>query len=737
MALVGLLLLTRELAMAAAASGARPPDRMGRPQTTQIGGGVWRVRFGEPERFTPEAFRERPPMLEALEHLPNAPEPPPLKNIRCRIAPSRTVVYIPCDEPEDQIYGFGLDPACYAQKGLRKRLTVAASKIGRTGASHGPVPFYVSTKGYGVYVDTARVPFVHVARLSPKLAALQGKTAGNELKTSAEALYAAGNPQGMPEVVFDLPGNSTGVDVYVFAGPALRHAVQRYNLFSGGGCMPPMWGLGMKYRTWTRADQERALAHAQGLRKWKIPADMFGLEPGWQTHAYSCSFVWAENRFPDPQALVDELTRMGFRLNLWEHAYIHPTSPMFEPLLERSGDFLVWGGLVVDFADPEAGRIFADYHEENLVDMGVAGFKADECDRQPVEDCTPFNYPYCSRFPSGIDGDQMTQLYGYLYQRAIQAVYRKKNLRTWGDVRATNALAAPLPFNLYSDAYSFDEYLRQLLNASFAGLLWSPEVRQAGSLAEYLNRLALSSFAPQMCLNPWFIPNPLWEQYDRAKNEKNELLSEEEQAEVAGRMREIAGLRMRLIPYLYSCFHRYRTQGLPPVRSLLLDFPDDPELREVDDEFLFGDCLLVAPFIGAVDTRTVYFPKGVGWIDFRTRHRHPGGTSAEAHAQPGDVPLYVKENTLLPLAQPVQFVAADTVFDITVHVYGDAPEPFALFEDDGETFDYEDGAFNILTLRWENGAGTLERTGAYPGRRYVISGWEKMTPGNGEDNPPG
>jgi len=436
--------------------------------------------------------------------------------------------------------------------------------------------------------------------------------------------------------------------------------------------------------------------------------------------------VWSEKRFPEPQRLIDMLKDMGFRSNLWEHAYIHPSSPLFEPLADRSGDFLVWSGLVVDFADPAAFKLFADYHETEMVDMGVTGFKVDECDRQPLEDCTPFNYPYCSRFRSGIDGDQMTQLYGYLHQRAINSVYRKKNLRTWGDVRATTALAAPLPFALYSDAYAFDKYLRQLLNASFSGLLWSPEVREADSFDEYMNRLALSSFAPQMCLNPWFIPNPLWEQYDWDKNRRNELLSEDEQARMAGRMREIVELRMRLLPYLYSCFYTYRTQGLPPVRALLLDFPDDKKLREVDNEFLFGDNLLVAPFIGAERTRSVHFPAGCNWVDFHTHERYPGGGTATVRGAPGDIPVYVKENTLLPVAQPVECVKADTVFDITVQVFGDAPTPFLLFEDDGETFDYEKGIYNSVALSWNNNRGVAERTGHYDGQRYRVTAWDKI-----------
>ena len=97
----------------------------------------------------------------------------------------------------------------------------------------------------------------------------------------------------------------------------MREAVQRYNLFSGGGAVPPLWGLGLKYRTFTRADQASVLQVAKSLREMKIPCDMIGLEPGWQSHAYSCSLAWSKERFPEHEAMVQELRQSGFKINLW------------------------------------------------------------------------------------------------------------------------------------------------------------------------------------------------------------------------------------------------------------------------------------------------------------------------------------------------------------------------------------------------------------------------------------
>ena len=115
----------------------------GEPIISVVAPGIWRLQFGEPEKFTPLTFRELDIAQEGLQKLGDADTPPfDLDAIWCSVTDSRTVVYIPCDEPSDEIYGFGLDPACYKQKGFRKELTVAAAPVIQTGASHGPVCGY-------------------------------------------------------------------------------------------------------------------------------------------------------------------------------------------------------------------------------------------------------------------------------------------------------------------------------------------------------------------------------------------------------------------------------------------------------------------------------------------------------------------------------------------------------------------------------------------------------------------
>jgi alpha-glucosidase (family GH31 glycosyl hydrolase) len=134
--------------------------------------------------------------------------------------------------------------------------------------------------------SAARVPVVEVARLTANQASARKEESAESLKTSEAELYAARAARWRTEVLFELPGDTSGVDGYVFAGPTMREAVQRYNLFSGGGAVPPLWGLGLKFRSFTQADQALVLKTARALRAMKIPCDMLGLEPDWQSHAY-------------------------------------------------------------------------------------------------------------------------------------------------------------------------------------------------------------------------------------------------------------------------------------------------------------------------------------------------------------------------------------------------------------------------------------------------------------------
>ena len=696
------------------------------PKIQQVAPGIWRIRFGDPEQFTPTHFRTAPMDMAALkEKTPGSRMPFDLTKILCQVSDRGCSLCLPMGRNES-IYGFGLHTELFdmtqSKNGATGRRVVLAptdSPENDLGESHAPVPFYVSSEGYGIFVDTARFASFYTGNVSP--AGAGAKTGGNELQTSVADLYRA-RVQRVKTMLVDVPA-AKGVDLFVFAGPTMLDAVERYNLFSGGGAMPPLWGLGVQYRGYVRYGAAESLALAARIRDAHIPCDVWGVEPGWQSHAYSCSFVWNTNTFPDPDGFIQKMHAMGYRMNFWEHAFTHPSSPIHDELKPWSGNYLVWGGLVPDFASSEARKIFLKQNDAALFDRGVESVKLDECDFQP-ESALPWSFPLVTQFPSGLDGELMHSLFGVLYQQTMLEPYTQKGLRTWGLVRDSQALASPLPYVVYSDSYDHRCYVRGLVNEGFSGLLWGPEVRVADSLEDFYRRIETVIFSPDSVIDSWFIRNPPWDQINRDKNNHDELMPDRDA--VAGAVRSLLQLRMSFIPYLYAAFNEYHFTGKPPVRALVLDWPQDRRVRQVDDEFMFGDSVLVAPMFAGDSSRQVYLPAG-DWFNFWTHEKISGPATIEATNGVEQIPLFVKSGTLLPLADPVEYVKPDTCFDITVNIVGNQPADFVLYEDDGTTTDYANGAQDKIVLSANGASPSVSRSGNFHGpARYRITAWKQF-----------
>ena len=683
-----------------------------------IAPGIWRIRLGEPEPHTPVALRAEPIALEALAAMAPA-EAAPLNGgvIRFRTSARDCTIELPL-RTDEAIFGFGLQLKSHNQTTLKKTLRVNSDPVADTGDSHAPCPFYLSTAGYGVYVDTARYAAYYCGSHAGRDATAPDKdTTGVD---NTESLYRRDRTPRGPMVV-DIPA-ARGVDVYLFAGPSMLEALRRYVLFSGGGCLPPLWGLGVWYRGYTGHTQDEALATARRLRDQRIPCDVYGLEPGWQSHTYSCSYRWSEARFPRPEAFLDDLAALNLRPNLWEHVFVHPSAEFHEAMRPHAGSLQVWFGLVPDLTRDEPRRLLADYHEEHFVRRGISGFKLDECDNSDFI-VYPWSFPEHTQFPSGVDGEQMHCLLGLLYQQIVLDIFRRNDRRTFCQVRSSGALAGPYPFALYSDLYDHRDFLRGVVNAPLCGMLWSPEVRQCAGTIDLVRRVQSVALSAQALVNAWMIRNPPWVQVNRDLNNGGEEMADAPEA--TRLVREAFALRMRLLPVLYSAFARYREDGTPPIRPLVLDWPHDRTVHGVDDAWMFGTDLLVAPVVAGQTQREVYLPEGQ-WFDFWSRASLDGGRWHSVDAPLDRIPLFVRAGTILPLAEAVEFVTPETVFQLDVLVFGQPARPTVLWEDDGETYAFARGECNRLELSWEAGQGMVRRTGNYPAHRYAIRRWETV-----------
>lgn len=678
----------------------------------QIAKGIWKIVLGEPEEFTPEHFRQFPVRTEEIEQIPVSRECGVSEGkIQWKKTKRGITVTLPMETQED-IYGFGLQLQGFNQAGRRRYLKVNSDPAANTGESHAPVPFYISSAGYGLFVNTFRYT-TFLCGTNSERGQSSGMTAENEIheEFSEAAIYALKRAKEERKIIIDIPA-AEGVELYLFEGN-IPEVVQRYNLFSGGGCVPPMWGLGMWYRIYGGSDEKALEKLAEQFREEKLPMDVLGLEPGWHSHSYSCTYKWSY-LFPHPEEMIEKMSKQGYKLNLWEHLYVYPKAPFYKELVPYSGDYEVWNGLVPDFATKGASELFENYHRDTFVKKGIAGFKLDECDNS---DYNPSNwaFPDSTEFPSGMDGEQMHQAIGTLYQNLIYRIYRKENRRTYSQVRSSGALAAPLPFVLYSDLYDHKQFIRGVVNSGFSGLLWCPEVRDCANGDDLLRRLQTVVFSSHSLINSWRIPSPPWKQTDIEKNLAGEIMDTADY--YTEECRKLFALRMSLLPYLYSAFAEYSRTGKPPIRALVLDYPEDMEARMVDDEYLFGDSMLVCPLTYEDGTsRKVYLPQG-RWYNFFTGTAVEGGRTMETEAAYNEIPVFVKDGAIIPLAKPVMHVDKDTVFEMTVKKFGEADGRFVLYEDDFDTFTYEEKQKQII-IEKHPGSELMIQTEAGDTSRY-------------------
>jgi alpha-glucosidase (family GH31 glycosyl hydrolase) len=673
--------------------------------------GVWKTTVGTPESLTLLKAAAATPRTDALGALPATPFPLDRSQIVGRLAQGKVALRFPL-ALDEEVYGLGVDFRSMRRQGSAFQLHVDHWG-GRTGRTHAPAPFYVSSKGYGVFIDSSRYVNLYVGT-AVRLAASQ-KPPVIDRTTSPKTWSSAPRADSIEALV-----PAPGVEVYVFAGPTAMDAVRRYNLFAGGGALPPKWGLGFMTRTPTAYTSAEALAEVAEFRKRGIPLDMLGLEPGWHDHAYPTSFEWDARRFPDPKAFLARLDELHVRANLWFNPYVSPTAPLYQKLLPYAGSHLVWNGIVPDYSQPAARRIFADHLREKVVGLSpraLGGFKVDE-----VDGYDHWLWPDLAVFPSGHDGEQLRQTYGVLVQRVLMDLYRGLNRRTLGQVRGSNGFASSFPFVIYNDNYAFDEYITAVGNSAFAGVLWSPEVR-GGEGEDMLRRIQAVCFSPLALFNGWATATKLWTH-----------------AEVADHIRDAIRLRLRLLPYWYTSFAQYHYEGTPVVRPMplvagvtapgaarpgALDATANPyaaaRVTEVKDQYMVGDSLLVAPIAPGAKTRKVVLPPGK-WFDFQTGRLVGEHETIEITPALSETPVFVKDGALIPMIGDRLFAPApDETLPLDVRHYGEKPGTFLVYDDDGETFDYERGERTWTRLSVERDASGAWKGAVTPdpnGRRW-------------------
>jgi alpha-glucosidase (family GH31 glycosyl hydrolase) len=662
---------------------------------SEVAPGVWKGVVGKAEAYDLLQASGSKPDREALAKIAKSVFPFDNDAVIGSVIDGKTSLRFPL-EKEEQLYGFGLNFQTVHQRGKILQLHMDHYGGKDNGRTHAPTPFYVSSKGYGVFINSARYIDVYAGTGVRK----DSQTPAVPKDRNTDKSWSSRPYSDAVEIAVP----AAGVEIYVFAGPTAMDAVRRFNLFNGGGVLPPRWGLGFTQRVKSLYTSDEVEKEAAAFSEKGFPLDFIGLEPGWQSKAYPGTFEWDKKRYPEPQKFVKQMLDKGIRLNLWINPYVSKEAPFYDAIKSYTGSHTVWVGEVPDLTMPQARNIFFGQLKKDQVDIGVSGYKIDEVDGYDY-----YLWPDIATFPSGISAEQMRQTYGVLAMRYSAELFHQKNQRTFGLVRANNGGGVSLPYVIYNDYYNHEDFITALINSGTAGVLWTPEVRASKTAEEWLRRFQTVVFSPMAMINAWSSGTKPWSY-----------------PEVAEQVKELALLRMRMTPYWYSEFAKYHFEGTPPFHGMALEEGFKQEIKkdaanknldenpyaeatskEIKDQYMAGEYLLVAPLFTGQTIRKVIFPKGK-WYDFYTGELAGDGEVITVTPGLDKIPVYVKDGGIIPMMQAMMHAPkAGEKTDLEIRYYGSKPGKYILYDDDGESFNYEKGEYSFREIKVVNFSGSI------------------------------
>lgn len=541
------------------------------------------------------------------------------------------------------------------------------------------------------------------------------------------------------KITFDMRANrehfridlETGdLDCYFMAGPSLKDVVSRYTALTGRMDMPPLWAAGYQQSRYSYMSQEEVLELARTFRAKEIPCDAIYLDIHYMDEFRV--FTFDPVRFPDPKGMITELRNLGIRVV----PIVDPGVKMDEQYgVYRDGDRRdyfcktkeglsfqgeVWPGISVfpDFSDAEASRWWGDLHRF-YADLGISGIWND------MNEPSVFACESKTMDPDVVHGNngmpithgQWHNMYGLGMSKATyEGMERALNgERPFVLTRAGYAGIQRYAAVWTGDNRSFWEHLAMFMpmsmNLGMSGIAFcGSDIGgfEHSTTGELLVRWTqMGAFSP-LCRNHSAYKT-LYQEPWRFGPEVEEIC------------RKYISLRYRLLPYLYTAFYEASQSGLPIIRSLAMEFPEDPRGYAVSDQFMYGDSLLIAPvYRPETEHRVVYFPPGE-WIDFATGERLEGGQHRMVHAPLEVLPIYVKAGSFIPMTSPEQHTSDAGWRDLIMCYFsgaGDFSSEYTLYEDDGSTSRYRQGQYNTLIFGAEEQELTLRLTYRYEHQAY-------------------
>ena len=518
--------------------------------------------------------------------------------------------------PGERIYGCGESFTSLNKVGQKVHLSVTDPQGPETDGMYKPVPFYFSNRGYGIFMHTS----------APVTADFGASYIG------AQRLFMADEQ----------------MDFFIFFGEP-KDILNEYTNITGKSPMLPLWSFGTWMSRITYFSQDEGLEIARQLRKHKIPSDVIHFDTGWFGVDWQCDYEFAKERFKDPVGMLKQLSKDGFHTCLWQLPYFTPKNRFFPEIIEKGLHVVnAAGGMpvedaVLDFSNPATVSWYQS-KIEGLMKQGVSTIKCD------FGEAAPYNGFY----HSGKGGLYEHNLYPLRYNKALWEVVERSHPGE-GIIWARSAWAGSQRYALHwgGDAATNNigmlGDLRGGLSFGLSGFsFWSHDMG------------GFVTASPEDIYRRW-LPFGFLSSHTRAHGAPPTepwLISES----FTEAFRACAEMKYKLMPYVYAQAKDCSERGLPMVRALLVEFPQDPGAWLVEDEYMFGSQMLVAPLMESGNSRTVYLPKGK-WIDYQTGKVYAGGYQT---IEAGRIPaiILVRDGSIIPhvpLAQRTDQIQWDKV----------------------------------------------------------------------------
>ncbi|MDQ0207678.1 alpha-xylosidase [Alkalicoccobacillus murimartini] len=495
------------------------------------------------------------------------------------------------------------------------------------------IPFYVSNKGYGVFVN-------HPEHVSFEVAS--EKVSKSQFSVAGECL-----------------------DYYIVAGDSLKDVLHNYTELTGKPPLVPSWSFGLWLSTsfLTNYDEKTVTSFVDEMIEREIPLDVFHFDCLWMKELEWCNFEWDERVFPDPINMLKRLKEKGLKICVWINPYIGQKSPLFKEaadqgFLLKKADGRVWqwdkwqaGMGLVDFTNPEATSWYTD-KLNGLIDMGVDSFKTDFGERIPVDVV----------YADGSCPNKMHNYYTQLYNESVFNLLKKRlgNEQAVLFARSATVGGQTLPVHWGGDSFSnyssMAETLRGGLSLSLAGFAyWSHDIGgfETGSTPDLYKRWTqfglLSSHS----------------RYHGSGDYKVPWLYDEEAVDIT---RQFTKLKCRLMPYLYSMAVAATKTGVPMLRPMVLEFTEDETCHYLDRQYMLGSDLLVAPIFNDQGTVKYYLPEGE-WTNLLTNSKVTGERWITESHDYTTLPLMVKENSILAFGHEDTTAAYDFTNEVELHLF--------------------------------------------------------------------